>query len=139
MGKPAEIKKQSTLSLKLTKFELLHLRDLFNVRLPHELKQTVSQALAQAEDRDMVETTLWHKVSGACREAGLPLDDEAPDYVCAASAPPPVSVFRLAHEPSEGQERPIAKGNPFGEDEVEETTSTDVASPTKRRPRKKQK
>jgi hypothetical protein len=61
----------------------------------------VSQALAVAEDREIIEAMLWLKVSAACRAVGMPLDADAPDFICAASAAPPVSVFRLAGDPSE--------------------------------------
>jgi hypothetical protein len=102
-----------TFSLRLTLFELLHLRDLFSILLPPEVKQTVSQALAAAEDREIVEAKLWQKVSNMCRAAALPLDDAAPDFVCAASAAPPVSVFRLAHEPAEEAENKHDEGSVF--------------------------
>lgn len=101
MNKEKQLKKRKTFTLRLTKFELIHLRDLFSVSLPMDLKKTVSQALAEAEDRVFVETRMWNKVATACKEAELPLDDDAPDFVCAASSAPPVSVFRLAQEPNE--------------------------------------
>ena len=96
---PPEIKKRKTFSLRLNKFELLHLRDLFGVVMPPELKVTLSQALATSQDRSMVESKLWQKVAKACEEAELPMGDDAPDFVVAASAAPPVGIFELAHDP----------------------------------------
>lgn len=95
--------KRKTFPLKLTKFELIHLRDLFSITLPIELKQTVSQALAEAEGRPLVETRLWQKLVTAFEEAELPVNDDAPDFVVAAlpAAAPSISVFRMAHEPQE--------------------------------------
>ena len=91
-----------TYTLKLTKFELTHIRDLFSIKLPPDLGTTVSQALAQAEERGMVEAALWQKIVGSCTEANVPLEDDAPDFIVAASAPPPIGVFQLAHEPNQG-------------------------------------
>lgn len=127
-----KVKKQKTFPLQLTKFELVHLRDLFGVVLPLELKQTVSQALATVEDRVMVEAKLWQKITAACSSASIPMDDDAPDFICAASAAPPVGVFKLAQEPNEGQTEATAdEGSVFGgaqgvdeEDEAPVPTST---------------
>ena len=84
------------------------------------MKQTVSQALAVTEERSLVEARLWLKLATACREAELPLDDEAPDFICAASSAPSVSVFRLAQEPDENEQEPPAEGKDlFGQDEEE--------------------
>jgi hypothetical protein len=94
-----EIKRRKTHPIRFTRFELLHLRDLMSVTLPPDGKQTLSQALAALEGRPMIETYLWRKISEACEEAGLPLGEEAPDYIVAPSAPPPMGVFQLAHEP----------------------------------------
>jgi hypothetical protein len=89
-----------TFAVRLTRFELLHLRDLFSIMLPTDLKQTVSQALALAEERPMVEARLWQKLVEAIGQAGLPTGHEAPDFVCAASTVPSVGVFRMATEPA---------------------------------------
>ena len=105
-----DVKKQKTFDLKLTKFELIHLRDVMSVSLPPDLKKTVSQAIADLESRPLVESMLWTKVSNACDAAGLPLDDQAPDYVVAPSASPPMAVFQLASEPDDpsGEEQQSA-------------------------------
>lgn len=96
--KKLQIKKRKTYDLRLTKYELLHLRDLFSVSLPPGDK-TLSQSLAETESRPMVETSLWSKVSEACSNAGLPLGDEAPDYVVASIETPALGVFQIASEP----------------------------------------
>lgn len=138
MGK-SKIKKRKTFSLKLTKFELVHLRDLCSIALPPDLKQTISQALAVAEDRAMVETVLWNKLVTACREAKLPLDDDAPDFICAASGAPPVGVFRLAQEQNEGQQE-VDEGVVFEDEEEDEVQEEDedeevVEEPVEKSPR----
>ena len=97
------IKKRKTYDLRLTKFELLHLRDLFSILLPPDAKQTMSQALAELENRSLIETMLWKKVFQACLDAGLPTGDSAPDYVAAPASPPPSSVFQLSSDP-DGEE-----------------------------------
>lgn len=111
-------RKRKTFQLRLSKFELIHLRDLFSVILATEAKQTVSQALAQSENRSLVESRLWQRLVQALKEADVPLDDEAPDFVVAASASPPVGVFRLATAPDgEDEEEDDGRtgdgGNPF--------------------------
>ena len=98
--KEPTIRRKKTFPVRLTRFELLHLRDLFSVLLASETSQTVSQALAAVEDRRLVEARLWQKLAVAVAEAGLPTDDDAPDFVVAASQSPPVGVFKLAEEPA---------------------------------------
>ena len=95
----AKIRKRKTHELRLTKFELLHLRDLMSILLPPDAKQTLSQAMATLENRQMVESVLWRKVSELCSVAGLPTGNEAPDYVVAPISAPPMGVFQLAHDP----------------------------------------
>lgn len=128
----SEQRKRKTFDLRLSKFELLHLRDIFNIKLPPDLKTTVSQALATAEDRSMIEARLWLKLVEACKEAEVPLDHEAPDFICAASSSPAVGVFRLATEPEEGQVQP-EEGNVFEaaakEDDEEDEDEVDDDNP----------
>lgn len=110
---PPEIKRRKTFSLRLNRFELLHLRDLFGVALPPDMKQTLSQALAASQDRTLVESKLWQKIAAACTEAELPMGDDAPDFVVAASAAPPVGVFELAHDPAAPVEPEEEGKDPF--------------------------
>jgi len=104
---PNNIDAKKTYTIKLTKHELVHLRDLFSVGLPPTVRLTVSQALAMKEGRKIVETVLWKKVVKACQDAQVALDDDAPDFVVSASEAPPIDVFLVAaEEPS-----PDAEGN----------------------------
>ena len=93
-----KIKKRKTYELRLTRTELVHLRDLFSVVLPPDVKKTLSQHLAEAEDREFIETKLWDKLIDLCKTAGVPVGDEAPDYVVAPTAAPPMSVFPMSTE-----------------------------------------
>lgn len=93
--KEPDIKKHETFDLTLTRFELLHLRDLMGVLLPPDGAQTLSQALASLEERSLIESLLWDKVSSLCKSAKLPMESEAPDYIVAPTAPPPMTVFQV--------------------------------------------
>lgn len=111
--------KRPTWSLKLTQLELLHLRDLFGVALPPETSTTVSQGLATAEGRQLIEARLWSKLAKACRKADVPLGDDAPDFIIVPSGMPTLGVFRMADsitetsDADEGAEEPAAVGDPF--------------------------
>lgn len=128
MTQPKQVKRNTT-ALQLTVFELTHLRDLFSISLPPTLAQTMSQALAQLEDRSMVEAKLWQKIAVACKSAGVLMDDDAADFICAASAAPPIGVFKLAQEPNEGEEESEdgddEEGSVFGGDDEEEDEEPD--------------
>lgn len=110
-----DVNVRKTISLRLTRYELLHLRDLFSIMLPLEMKVTVSQALANQQQRTLIESRLWQKIIHACADADVPLGDEAPDFVVAASSAPSVDVFELAHDtvPIEHEERPVPVSNIF--------------------------
>jgi len=105
-----EIKKRKTHELRFTKFELLHLRDILGVVLPPNTDKTLSQHLAELENRVLVESTLWNKISSACSEAGLPIGDNAPDYIVAPISSPAMGVFQLASEPSDDSEQEPSAG-----------------------------
>lgn len=108
------IKKRQTFPLRLTKFEVLHLRDVMSVLISPEMKETVSQRLAASQDRVLVEARLWQKLVVACEAAGLPLGDDAPDFIVAASGPPPVGIFELAHDPTQVGQEPAETIDVFG-------------------------
>ena len=91
-------KKRKLYRLHLTKLEVMHLRDLCSIMLATDLQKTVSQALANAEQRPIVEASLWNKVARACAEAKLPTGDIAPDFIVAAAAAPQCGVFRIAED-----------------------------------------
>jgi hypothetical protein len=118
--KNAEIKKKKIHLLKLTKYELLHLRDLFSVSLPPDAKKTVSQVLAESENRAFVETNLWNKVSDACKNAELPMGDDAPDYIIAPTSTPSLGIFQIDSEPNAEQEKSIFEEDEITEDENDE-------------------
>ena len=120
MSKP-EIKRRKTQELRLTQFELLHLRDLMSVCLPPEGKQTLSEALASLENRQLIESMLWKKLSAACAAVGLPTGDDAPYYVVAPTGMTPLGVFQLA---SDSIDKP---GSSDGEDD-EEVDSEDISN-----------
>lgn len=105
-----KIKRQRTHALLLTKFELLHIRDLFSISLPGEGSKTLSQALAEAEDRTIIESAAWTKIVAACDEVGIPTGDAAPDYIVAPSGMPVLGVFQVASEPPGSDSS--AKGTP---------------------------
>jgi len=91
-----KIKKRKTYDLRLTRTELAHLRDLFGVVLPPDTKKTISQHLAEVEDRVYVEDKLWTKLTDLLGQADIPHGDEAPDFIIAPTAPPPMGVFPLS-------------------------------------------
>jgi hypothetical protein len=95
--KKPKIHRQKTFDLNLTKFELLHLRDLMSLLLPPDGQQTLSQSLAELEGRNLIESMLWAKLSSLCESAGLPTDSEAPDYIIAPITSPKLGVFHLNH------------------------------------------
>ena len=101
MSLKSKTKRLKTYDFTLTKFELLHLRDIMSVSLPPNGEKTVSQAIAELENRTVVEGFLWRKLCELCDKANLPVGDEAPDYIVAPSGVPPMGVFMLANEPPE--------------------------------------
>lgn len=101
MGK-VKIKKQKLYKIKLTKFELIHLRDLFNLTLPHATS-TISQVLAQNENRYRTEAKFWHKIVELCLDANVPLGDEAPAYAIKQFATPDFRLVQVQHNESQHQ------------------------------------
>jgi hypothetical protein len=108
--------------LKLTKYELIHLRDLFSVTLP-DASASVSQCLASLDERSLVESQLWTKIYGICRDAGVPLDDDAPDFVITAAGPPTLGVFHLADSPDADEDEEESEEEDDAEDSEEENES----------------
>ena len=97
-NKDTLLKPKKTFTLKLSLIELVHLRDLFSISLPVDLKTTVSQGLASGQGRQLVETKLWNKLANLCKEGGVPLDDEAPDFIITVTSSPELGVFEIASE-----------------------------------------
>lgn len=98
MKKERTLKKKKLHILKLTNFELAHLRDLMSISLPPDISKTMSQALAEHEDRLLVEAFLWRKLTAVCLEAGVPMGDDSPDFIVAPSGTPPLSVYQIASD-----------------------------------------
>lgn len=96
MAKNNTSKKRKTYDLRLTKIELVHIRDMFSIVLPPELTKTLSQTLCEVEDRQADEVSLWAKIVSLCLTANIAVGDDAPSYVVAPTASPPLSVFQLA-------------------------------------------
>lgn len=86
-------------AIKLSRCELIHLRDILSIRLPPTFDVTLSEDLAQKTNRRMVEKTLWNKLGNACETANIALGDEAPDFVINISGPAPVNVFEVQLDP----------------------------------------
>jgi hypothetical protein len=111
------LKPKRIFNLKLSLVELAHLRDLFSIALPVDLKSTVSQSLAVGQGRQVVETKLWNKVVALCKEASLPLGEEAPDFIITVTAPPELGVFEVAADPQSVSDGPEADEEGDDEDE----------------------
>jgi len=90
-----KVKLKKTFDLRLTKTELLHLRDMMSILFPSVGDKTVSQCLAETEKRTFEEASLWKKISEACVDADLPVGDDAPDYAVVPIGHAPMGVFML--------------------------------------------
>ena len=88
-------KSKKNFALRLSKQELVHLRDLFGIMLPADMKSTVSQSIAASQDRHMIESKLWNKLASLCQEADIPTGEDAPDFVVTISAPPQLGIFEM--------------------------------------------
>ena len=115
-SKDALLKPKRSFTIKLGLAELVHLRDLFSISLPVDLKTTVSQSLAEAQGRRMIETKLWNKIVALCKEGNVPLDEEAPDFIVTVTAPPELGVFEVAPEYQESESQ-----SESNDDDEEET------------------
>jgi hypothetical protein len=100
----AERDSKELFTLRLTRLQLIHLRDALSVRLPPTYEQTLSEILAERTQRTVTEVTLWEKLGGACEQANIALGDEAPDYVIGISGPAPMSVFEVQGDTSMGED-----------------------------------
>jgi len=100
----AERNNKELFTLRLTRLQLIHLRDTLSIRLPPTYEQTLSEALAERTQRTVSEITLWEKLGSACEQANIALGDEAPDYVIGISGPAPMNVFEVQGDPSMGED-----------------------------------
>lgn len=101
-----KIKKRKTYEVRFTRSELAHIRDLFSVVFPPDTRKTLSQQLAEVEDRVFLEDRLWEKLTATMKEANLPLGEEAPDHIVAPIGPPPMGIFPFEQEDVDPQEEP---------------------------------
>ena len=85
-------------SLMLTTTQLVHLRDLLSVCPSPNVPRTVSQIMAENEQRPIAELQLWSKVEMLCGDAGVPLGDDAPDFMMVMIRPPELTVLRVEQE-----------------------------------------
>ena len=92
-------------TLRLTRNELCHLRDVLGVRLPPTFESTLSEELAQRQQRVVTETNLWSKLGRVCEEANIALGDDAPDFVLGVSGPAPIGVFEIQGDPNYVEEQ----------------------------------
>jgi len=100
-----DLGKVPTLSVKFTRGELAHIRDVFSVRLPPDLTVTVSESVAKIYERDVLESKLWNKLSATMEEAGVPTGDDSPDFTIMFSGPPSLTVFQI--EPTQQQKEEL--------------------------------
>lgn len=116
-----DLGRMTVYEVKLTRMELAHLRDLFSVKLPPEMTTTLSEALAESQQRPFVETKLWQKLTRIMHEAGVPMEDEAPDFTILPTGPAPMGVFQV--EATDNQIKDMiltAVGQDQDEDQSEE-------------------
>lgn len=85
----------STFTVKLTRMELAHLRDLFGIKLPPDMTVSVSEALAESQSRPLVESKLWQKLAKAMAASGIPMEEDCPDFTILPSGPAPLGVFQV--------------------------------------------
>lgn len=100
----SKIKRKKVVTLTLSKFELMHLRDLMSVMLPSEGQKSLSSMLAATENRHVIESMLWDKIVAACEDCKLPTGDAAPDYIVAPTGMTPLGVFQIASDPNDDGE-----------------------------------
>lgn len=115
-----KIKKVSLYDLKLSKLELIHLRDMLSILFPSATEKTISQALAESEDRSFEENSLWNKIAALCDEAQVPIEDEAPDYAVMPVGPAPMGIFMLGQEESPRASHSFLKSEELETQEEEE-------------------
>jgi hypothetical protein len=105
--------KVATFNVSLTRMELAHLRDLFSIRLPPDFQETVSESLAALRERPLTESFLWQKLSDVLVKAGVPVNENAPDFTLLPTGPVPVGVFQV--EATESQVKQFLGSIPGGD------------------------
>ena len=90
--------KVKNISLKLNVEELTHLRDLFSVLLPQEFKLTLSESLAQLQDKQKLENVLWKKIYNLCKDNNIVTDKDANDFAVLPISQPQMVVQQVKLE-----------------------------------------
>ena len=90
--------KVKNISLKLNVEELTHLRDLFSVLLPQEFKLTLSESLAQLQDKQKLENVLWKKIYNLCKDNNIVIDKDANDFAVLPISQPQMVVQQVKLE-----------------------------------------
>ena len=92
------IKREKLFVLKLDLQQLTHLRDLLSITLPPRYVRRISTDLALTEKREEAEDALWKEVYSLCEDAGLALNDAAPDFSLEIAHTPRLEIARLESE-----------------------------------------
>ena len=90
--------KVKNISLKLNVEELTHLRDLFSILLPQEFKLTLSESLAQSQDKQKFENVLWKKIYNLCKDNNIVIDKDANDFAVLPISQPQMAVQQVKLE-----------------------------------------
>jgi hypothetical protein len=90
--------KVKNISLKLNVEELTHLRDLFSILLPQEFKLTLSESLAQSQDKQKFENVLWKKIYNLCKDNNIVIDKDANDFAVLPISQPQMVVQQVKLE-----------------------------------------
>jgi hypothetical protein len=93
-------------SVSLSVDELIHLRDLFSVRLPPTFEHTVSTLLSAKLNKNQMESNLWDKLIELCKKAEIPVGDAAPDFAINLAGLPPMDIFEIAPQKNVLDENP---------------------------------
>lgn len=94
----AEPAPRTKLSLSLTVTQLKHLRDVLSIIASPGSTRTLSQVLAENEERPTSEALLWSKIAQLCATVGVSLDDDAPDFMIVMCRPPELTVVRVEQD-----------------------------------------
>ena len=104
-----KVKKTKLFVLKISKIQLIHLRDVLSILFPSADEKTLSQSLAAAEQRTFEESSLWKKIASLCVNAEVPIDDEAPDYALVPVGHAPMGVFMIGQDEEQQTKLPFLK------------------------------
>ena len=96
-GRKTSTKKvEEAVQLSITIDELTFLRDLMSVMMPPDGQITAAKVLAQLTESEESEESLWLKIFDLCENSGVPVGENAPDYLIAQTMG--LSVYQVAKE-----------------------------------------